>query len=745
MPADLPIYVSPRIIGSVFVPPLIHIVDDDAQVRAATSYLLASHGYATEMYAGGAELLGEPRLDRGCILLDLRMPGMDGHAVQRELVRRGSALPVIVMSAHGDLTAAVEAMKLGAVEFLQKPPSEEALLAAVHRGIETFDRGADRRQAKAAAEARLACLSPRELQILQGLLAGLSNKAIARRLGLSPRTVEMHRANMMGDLGLSSLPEALRLAIDAELAPLDETSAGPAGSGAAALHPAPALPDAQEATRRHYEERLRLVLEASADGAWDWDLSSGRMVLSSSLVDRLGYVPEAVPDRLDRFEALLHPDDRAEFRRTLEAHLEGRSDSYACTYRIRTSDGRWRWTHVRGRVVERDSSDAPLRMVGTASDITEQREEEERARAASARLALAQWGAGAGAWELDLVTGALDLDPRSRDLHGLAADAPNDLRRADWEALVEREDREAALAALEQAIATGGTYRAEFRTRLADGQVRWILGLGKVVEDSSGRRRRIVGLNHDITDSKRSALELQRIQREVLNVARLGAMGVMASTLAHELAQPLTAVSNFARGIARRLHGSPLLEDGKLREAVAGAERSARLAADIVERLRRQARFEEAERQPASLSALVRETAGLALIDADSNGLRYAFDLDPAADRVSVDPVQIQQLVLNLVRNAVEALADVPVIRRRLRIATRRLGGRRIAIEVADSGPGIADGFAERLFTPFATSKAEGTGIGLALCRTIAEAHGGDILAEAAPDGGTIFRVTLAA
>jgi two-component system sensor kinase FixL len=730
------------------VSPLIHIVDDDSQVRAATGYLLASHGFATETHEGGAEFLGAARPERGCVLLDLRMPAMDGHDVQRELVRRGWALPVIVMSAHGDLLAAVEAMKLGAVDFLPKPPGEEALLAAVRRGIEAFDRGADRRQAKAAAAARLERLSPREIQILQGLLAGLSNKAIARRLGLSPRTVEMHRANMMGDLGLSSLPEALRLAIDAELAPLDEAeSAGAAGGGPVAPAPAPAgpPPDPQEATRRHYEERLRLVLEASADGAWDWDLSSGRMVLSSALVDRLGYVPEAVPERLDRYEALLHPDDRAQFRQTLEAHLEGRSESYACTYRIRTRDGLWRWTDIRGRVVDRDGSGRPLRMVGTASDITEQREEEERAREASARLALAQWGAGAGTWELDLVTGALHLDARSRELHGLAADTPGDLRQEDWEALVDRDDRAAALAALDEAIATGGTYRAEFRTRLADGQVRWVLGLGKVVENSSGRRRRIVGLNHDITDSKRSALELQRIQREVLNVARLGAMGVMASTLAHELAQPLTAVSNFARGIAQRLSGSPLLEDGKLREALAGAERSARLAADIVERLRRQARFEEAEREPASLSALVRETAGLALIDADSNGVRYGFDLDPAADRVSVDAVQIQQLVLNLVRNAAEALAEVPVARRRLRIATSRLDARRVAIEVADSGPGLADGIADRLFTPFVTSKAEGTGIGLALCRTIAEGHGGDIKAEAAPGGGTIFRVTLAA
>jgi FixJ family two-component response regulator len=201
---------------------VVHIVDDDAQVRAFISFVLAGHGYATEIYASGEELFAEGRLERGCILLDLSMPGMSGHEVQEELARRGVTLPVVAMSGTGDLAAAVRAMKLGAADFLKKPWREEELLAAIDRCTDLFRKSEGRQEARHAAVARLQLLSRRERQILQGLLGGLSNKEIARRLGISPRTVEMHRASMMDDLGVSSLSEAVRLAIDAELAPLEE-------------------------------------------------------------------------------------------------------------------------------------------------------------------------------------------------------------------------------------------------------------------------------------------------------------------------------------------------------------------------------------------------------------------------------------------------------------------------------------------------------------------------------------------
>ena len=711
----------------------VHIVDDDIQVRAATSYLLSSHAYSTEIYSGGRELLREAKLARGCILLDLRMPDMGGHEVQEELARRGVDLPVVVMSAHGDLGSAVKAMKLGAVDFIEKPPRENELLAAIDRAIHAFEQGRDRREAKSRAVAKLERLSPRERQILQGLLGGLSNKVMARRLDLSPRTIEMHRANMMDDLGVSSLPEAVRLAIDGGLLPLGEEGG--------ALFPV-GLP-ARAAVDRD-AERLRLALEASSDGAWDYNIATGNVVMSPRFLERLGYEPDAIRGRLESVRQLIHPDDIGRVDDAIKRHLAGETETYACEYRIRTANGGWCWNFDRGRVVDTDpATGAPLRMVGSASDVTEMKQREEEAREQAELLSLAQRAAGVGLWALELATGRLRLCARSRELHGFPVDGPETVTEAQWVAQLHPDDSRPARAALQKALRVGGTSVAEFRTVAADGTVRWVRGIGKLVHDAAGNPVQVVGLNQDITESKQAAFEMKRLQKEQIRFSEVSAVGTMASTLAHELNQPLTAIANFVRGIRRSLAGTPLIEDAKLQEALTGTERSADLASEILSRIRNQVAFDEPERRTCSLAACVRESICLALFDAEERGVRYMLDFDEAADEVNVDLVQIQQLLLNLLRNAVEALAEVPRPQRRLTIATRRTEDG-IEVRVTDTGLGIAPEVRDGLFDPFTTTRPEGTGLGLSISRAIVEAHGGRIWAEHPPSGGTALCFTLA-
>ena len=191
---------------------VVHIVDDDESLRRAVQRLLRAAGYTALTYGTAAAILeAAPRLS-GCILLDLRMPDMDGLEVQARLSKLGIRLPVIVVTGHGDVPTAVRAMKAGAHDFLEKPIDEEMLLAALQAA---FREGAQKVRADEAAQAaqRLAGLSPRERQVLEGIVAGKPNKVIAYDLGISIRTVEVHRARLLTRLGTHSMAKAIRFAV----------------------------------------------------------------------------------------------------------------------------------------------------------------------------------------------------------------------------------------------------------------------------------------------------------------------------------------------------------------------------------------------------------------------------------------------------------------------------------------------------------------------------------------------------
>lgn len=197
---------------------LVHIVDDEDAIRRSASFMLRTAGFDTRTYQSGVEFLKEAKhADPGCVLLDVRMPGMDGLEVQRELNDRGIVVPVIVLTGHGDISIAVQAMKAGAVDFLEKPFEKAQLMVALEAGFAKLERREEAATTTHEAEIRIAALTAREQEVLQGLARGYPNKTIAYDLGISPRTVEVHRANLMTKLEVRSLSEALRIAFAAGL------------------------------------------------------------------------------------------------------------------------------------------------------------------------------------------------------------------------------------------------------------------------------------------------------------------------------------------------------------------------------------------------------------------------------------------------------------------------------------------------------------------------------------------------
>ena len=292
---------------------------------------------------------------------------------------------------------------------------------------------------------------------------------------------------------------------------------------------------------------------------------------------------------------------------------------------------------------------------------------------------------------------------------------------------------------------------------LATGERR-VIGIGRVVvgeckdgstfpmelivgEMRSDKGHFFTGFVRDLTERQETQRRLQELQAELTHMSRYTALGEMASTLAHELNQPLTAAASYLNGARRLIDGGSPNSLPIVRDAIDRAADQALRAGQIIRRLREFVARGESERQVENLPTLVEEASALALLGAKEIGVRVSFRFDPEADYVLADKVQIQQVLLNLMRNAVEAMQETE--RRDLSLTSRAVEEGMVEIAVADTGPGIAPEIAAQLFQPFVTSKQHGMGVGLSISRTIVEAHGGRLWTEPNPQGGTIFRMTL--
>ncbi len=249
------------------------------------------------------------------------------------------------------------------------------------------------------------------------------------------------------------------------------------------------------------------------------------------------------------------------------------------------------------------------------------------------------------------------------------------------------------------------------------------------------------GFIRDLTEREETAARLEAAQGELARLARLNELGEMASTLAHELNQPLSSIANYVQGCIRLLAQVPAAQAEMMRGALQETARQALRAGEIIRHLREFVTRGETDKEPADIKRLVEEAGALALVGSRERGVRTEFDFSPDADLVLVDKVQIQQVMINLMRNAIEAMKDSP--RRELVVRTRRSDARLVLVEVSDTGPGIAEDMARQLFVPFVTTKPGGMGIGLSISRRIIQSHGGDLTYRRNEAGGANFSFTL--
>jgi len=485
---------------------------------------------------------------------------------------------------------------------------------------------------------------------------------------------------------------------------------------------------------RESEELYRYTVELSQQLVWTAD-PEGRI---ESIGPRFHEVTGVeAGEAIKSTSSLIHPDDLDELREAWKRSITT-GEPHFSEFRMRVADGSYRSFTARA-APHHDESGKIVRWYGYTEDIHDRKRAIEALRQAEERYRLAARATNDAIWDWNVLTGEIDWSEAAAVFLGRE---PLEGSSIDWwEEAIHPEDRQRVVTSIYNTIQSDRVrWSSAYRMRKADGDYAYVYDRGFFIRNEQGQVVRGVGAVVDLTERRRAEAELRRTQGELIHVSRVSAMGTMASTLAHELNQPLTAVTSYVRGSRRLLANSADPNAPQICEALEHAESGALRAGQIVRRLRELVARGNVVVGTEDLQKLIEDASVLAFLDEHLHGISHRIEVDPRARWVEADRIQIQQVLINLIRNAVQAMQNSD---RREVVITTRPAGDLVEISVADTGAGIPESLRGALFSPFHSTKAEGMGIGLSISRTIVEAHHGKIWAEDAKGGGAIFRFTL--
>jgi PAS domain S-box-containing protein len=375
-----------------------------------------------------------------------------------------------------------------------------------------------------------------------------------------------------------------------------------------------------------------------------------------------------------------------------------------------------------------------------AALIQERREKTNALRESEERMSLVANTAGLGLWVWDATRDDSWVTPEGRRLFGWTESEPVTLER--FVRTLHPDDREPVRHAVLQSLQRGNDYVAEYRVVLSDGSIRWIATHGRIEFNGNGSPRQMRGVSVDITQQKKAESEVQQQRTELAHVARISTMGELAASLAHELNQPLTAILANAQAAQRFLASNPADVD-EVREVLKDIVQEDNRASEVIRRMRALVRKEELEFVPLDLANVIRDVVLLVHSDVVMRNIHVSLEFDPVIPSVRCDKIALQQVVLNILLNAFDAMKDCPAHEREVLVRVERDGARMVKVAVSDHGTGLSADKLDKVFQPFYTTKRDGLGMGLSISRSIIDAHGGRLWAENKPKQGATFYFTM--
>jgi PAS domain S-box-containing protein len=472
-------------------------------------------------------------------------------------------------------------------------------------------------------------------------------------------------------------------------------------------------------------------------GSWIYHPTDPSLLTCSRELCRIfGLRENEFDGRMESFFTLVHPEDREAVERASVTAIVD-NIPYSLEHRIVRPDGSVRWVHAQADII-RDAEGQRVQIIGIIQDITERREVKERVRRSERRYHTLVHASPVGIFHTDAQGECIYVNERWCELTGLKAE---EACGAGWTRALHPGDRERIATEWYAVAKQHRLFQSVYRFLRPDGRIIWVYGQAAGEESETGEIIGYVETVTDVTEQKQIEQRLLQQQSELCHAQRLITIGELAGIMAHELSQPLGAIANYLEGATIR-YEKEFTSNPELGKVLEHTLRLAAHATQVVRNIRALVRRQDPSRQGVDINALIRET--VQLIGAEVARKRISITLDLA---LNIRPlwghrVYLQQLLLNLILNGMEAMEAIDTNNRWLTIQT--LGtDRAIEIRITDTGVGFGEELATRLFEPFITTKKEGVGLGLSICRTIVEAHGGGILADSRPGQGATFRVTL--